>query len=340
MQYNSIDFFANVRLNGESHDQWQDFEEADIRNSSLSIHCPSCQAPIDRTGPGKWRALHPERTGLRGYHVPWYAFPNVDIIKLCLDSVSQLPTKRAEFYRSGLGVPYTESGSKITKDMLVNIAGQLPRMPIWSKTTIGIDVGTFYHYRVSSTAQDGLRYVRAMGKAKSLEEIDQIMRRYRVKNGVIDALPENHAVQTWVAKKRGRMLRAFFSRGLQDSMYRLDDQPASTTVVKGRIKKKLPKYTIHINRTLAMDMVYARIANEEEVWPADFTEDKDIVSQMCAPTRIDVQDKTTGEYFAQWVHTQPDHSFFGCLYDTIAQEIAPKGSTTILAQGKSNGWNP
>jgi hypothetical protein len=346
-QASELDFFTDVRIDDEPMDVWENWEPERIRQGTVSVHCPLCHAHLDPAGPGRWHAKYPERTGVRGYWVPALAFPNVSIMQLCLDAVSQDPTVRTEFYRSGLGIPYSAHGSRITRDMLAGLSHELPnglpRFAIWSQTSMGVDVGKYYHYRISSTGPDKRRYIRAMGKATSLEELDELIKMYRVRMCVIDALPEIHGTQRWAEKHRGRVLRALYPPGLKDQLYQIPGQTKTLhrNALRGNTADLKPaeRFTVKINRTMAMDAVFDAVATSKEHWPQVIHDQKEVINQMMAPVRVSVVDDT-GQEIAQWNHTSPDHYYHACVYDMIAHELAPKGLPGVLAQATAKGWNP
>jgi phage terminase large subunit GpA-like protein len=218
----SFDFWRDVRVDGLPYEVpggrgWKAWPAELIRASEVRLSCPSCGDPIsdaERISPGRWRAEAPEVLGLRGYHVPWWPFPVVDLLEYAVTAVSQDPSELTEFYRSDLGLPYESSGSRITREMLASLShglegGLLPEAA-WRDTTMGVDVGSRFHYRVSSLDEAGRRCVRAMGSVASWDEVDRLMAEYQVRLAVVDALPEMHAAAAFVARHPGRAVVATY----------------------------------------------------------------------------------------------------------------------------------
>lgn len=307
-----FDFFRDVRVNGEPYDTWQVWPTEQLRNGHVRLTCPACGHELskqERCAPGRWTALAPDVQGIRGYHVPALAFPFVSLNALAVAAVATEPSELEEFYRSDLGLPHQPGGGGITQDMLLKLAAELPngRLPnvAWRSTTMGIDVGARFHYRITSLGPDGWPYVRAMGAARSWTELDGLMSTFGVVQCVIDALPEIHTAMAWAQKHAGRVLRAYYptnAAALRSEMFRADEQKAE----------------IQINRTMAMDGVFAAVANRRERWPASIVQDPEVVQHMTAPVRVVVQDQH-GQPRATWVHTQPDHGFHSSLYDRVAR---------------------
>lgn len=331
--WGSLDFFRDVTADGQPRDVWARWPEEQLRQAALATVCPSCRAPIDRCGPGRWRALHPEVTGIRGYHIPWYGFPAIDLLSLVLTSVRTEPAQVAEFYRSDLGLPYAPAGGRVTAAMLAQLSaelpgGQLPDGP-WRQTTMGVDVGARFHYRVSATGPDGARVVRAMGSVASWAELDQLMEAHQVRQCVVDALPELHACDAWARRWRGRVVRAFYPNGLEGQLFR------AVEALHDEAGRPIPgTERVQINRTMAMDTVLARVAGAQERWPAAIAQDPEIIAHLTAPVRVTVRGDD-GQERASWVHAAPDHLFHACVYDLVAAAALPRAAAGGLAQGRA-----
>jgi hypothetical protein len=317
-----LDFFRDVYADLQPYDSWQHWPQERLRQAKMSTHCPQCHAPINRLHNGaEWRAKHPEITGIRGYHVPALCFPMIDLNEFAVNAVSDNPSSIEEFYRSDLGVPYEKSGGQVTDSMLDALADVLP-LPPYRSTVMGVDVGARWHYRITSIASDGKRYVRAMGAATGWDELDVLMKQYQVRRCVIDAAPETSATEKWANKHAGKVLRAYYNINL-----------------KTLFIEKPEEHIITINRTGAMDALYQRLAlGEDERWPKEFVNDPDIRSMMRAPQRVTVDDKK-GNIRADWVHVKPDHYYHASTYCLIAELSLPKPklSGTVL-HGGVNGW--
>jgi hypothetical protein len=325
-----MDFFNDVRLNDTQFSEWSEWEVPAIRKAVIAMHCPECTAQIDPFAEGRWHTRFPDRTSLRGYHVPWYAFPAVNVHTLCIDSVSPNPTRRVEFFRSGLGLPYSESGSHITEEMLhalcASIPNGIPKNITWRKTVMGVDVGAVFHYQVRSLGSDGYTYVRMMGKARTLAELDLIIRQFKVRRVVVDGQPETHLVNEWMVKHRGRVIKAYYTTG-----------PRQQVNVLLKHDVKLRKVTI--NRTMGMDLVYAGVAEGNERWPKDVVHNREIVINMTAPVRMEKLDEH-GQAFATWEHTAPDHGFHAALYATCASMLGTDTIPGVIGQAATKGWSP
>lgn len=341
--YRALEFFRDVRADGETQAVWKFWPVKMLQSAKMVTVCPACKREIDRTGRGRFKARNPEVTLVRGYHIPALAFPAINLNSLAILSVSNDPTVLTAFYRSDLGLPYEAQGTRITEDMLARLSadlsgGLLPSVD-WRRTVMGIDVGSVYHYQIASECPGDERvYVRAMGESRSFDELSSIVREYCVRVAVIDALPEIHGTREWVHKWTGRACRAFYGEGVE--LWRRKGS-SETRASRHGMRAAPESDVIEINRTMAMDAVYAAIAEGAEIWPGLIANNPEIRLQMCAPVRVITLDRH-GQERASWEHTQPDHYFHATVLRRIATEILRStrrlGVPGVVAVGSARGW--
>jgi hypothetical protein len=327
----TYDFFRDVHVAGVSYRDWQRYDADRIRRSSVALVCPACHADLDAAGrcaPGRWVATVPDVTTIHGYKLPPLAYPMVDLTAYAVSAVSPDPSEQQEFYRSDLGIPYEAGGSRVTAAMLSALSHDLPggRLPEdrWTVTTMGVDVGARFHYRISALGADRVRTVLAMGSVTSWDELDGLMARYRIRSCVIDALPELHACKTWADKYAGRVLRAFYptARALAGKLFHVQEPGEGSS--DGRI--------VQINRTMALDRVYGVIAGAAERWPASIHNDPEVVAHLTAPIRV-THVGDDGQEQVTWEHIGPDHLSHATVYDLVAGVTLPSVTPGILLQG-------
>jgi hypothetical protein len=335
-EWQLYDFHRDVRVDGEDWDIWRAWEPALLRRARVALTCPNCHAEIDdvaRVSAGQWVAQEPGITSLRGYQVPTLPFPMTDLHRLVVSAVATDPSEQTEFWRSDLGIPYDAAGARVTPAMLHMLSvrlpgGELPTIGSWRDVTMGVDVGARFHYRISGT-QAGQRRVRAMGTVTKYDDLTKLMQRYNVRRCVIDALPELHATREWAERFKGRVLRAFY--------------PNMLALATTPFKVAEETLTIQINRTMAMDSVYAAIADADEEWPSVIAHNSAIVAEMTAPVRVTTKDKV-GQEHAEWQHTLPDHYYHACVYDRLAHDTLQQYRLTnrmpVFASAAARGWTP
>lgn len=354
-QSNELDFFRDVFADGEPRDIWKDYPAEKLKGMTYTVHCPNCSIAIpdnDRYTLGAWVSEQPEVTSIRGYKVPALCFPSCRLNELAANSVSFDPTVITEFYRSDLGIPYEPEGSRLTETQIKAMSDELDGgvMPSggWYNTTMGVDVGKYCHYRISSTALDGKRYVRAMGKVRSVgdesmwQKLSKLMKEFKVKRVVVDMKPELDACATWSRLHKGVIFRADYPTGvkaLQASLYAItatgDEQD------KAKKEEREPvKDVMQINRTRAMDAVYNIIVENLEIWSPSCSGNPEVIANMTAPNRVVAVNKE-GDEFHTWEHSRPDHYYHACVYDYVAYSSLPKKLRGAFSAGTSaQGWQP
>lgn len=305
--WTTLDFFRDVYGNGQPHAVWQHWDRTLITRAQWSVRCPACKQPLDRLADGRWVATQPDVTDVHGYHIPALCFPTIDLGALALAAIATDPTAIEEFWRSDLGLPFSRTGTKVEPSMLdAAIVHPLPAGP-WTRTTMGVDVGARFHVRISSEAPDRRRYVRYSGAVESFDDLNTLIGQYQVRMVVIDAMPELNATKQWAARWPGRVWRA---------LYNLSDADGGLVVTKD------DERIARINRTMAMDRLYAEVASGELGWAKAAAHDPETRAHLSAPQRVTVKGRD-GQPLTSWVHTAPDHLYHAGVYDTIARELLP-----------------
>src|SRR5207244_3306373 len=112
--------------------------------------------------------------------------------------------------------------------------------------------------------EDDRRYILRMGSVQSFEALSLLLQTYHVRRCVVDALPEIHACKAWADKHRGIVVRAYYpeSADLRGQLFHPEPEKIDDVV--------------NINRTMAMDAVYANIATAKEVWPQQWHDDPEV----------------------------------------------------------------
>ncbi|MGE0131927.1 MAG: phage terminase large subunit family protein [Blastocatellales bacterium] len=354
-EYNELDYFRDVRADGCDYEEWKEWSEARVINAEWHVACPSCQRILDRFGSGRWTAQNPDAKLWHGYRVPALCFPSVKLEELGLLAISTDPTVKTEFYRSDLGIPFAPSDARVSEAMWRALADgydeRFFNATQWTRTTMGVDVGAWLNYRIDGTASDGRRYIRAMGKVRKWEELSDLMMRYGVRSCVVDAHPELHKAKEWAEQFKGRVRRAYYpnSAALSGKLFALgssEERKIQTAAQKRQLKARAEVRTeaadsdiVQINRTMAMDKVFSLIADAGIICPPSLIENREIISQIGAPTREIVKDDE-GQERAVWNHTAPDHYFHASVYALIALEVMPRSVPGILGQGSAKGWSP
>ncbi len=334
--YTELDFFRDVqaRKQGPGHtatgyETWREWEREALAQADFMTVCPSCGGLLDRFGAGRWTAQAPEVQTIRGYHLPALAFPMVDLRELALHAVSDDPTVQEEFYRSDLGIPYAAEGAGISDAMLDDLPEPDAHADMSKGLVLGVDVGARFHYCATAGTlgkPDASRTVVAMGSVNSWDELDRLLSRLKPRRTIIDAAPELHATKTFAESHKG-VYRAYYTsdRSQKGQLFRMDETEG----------------VVYINRTMAMDALYARIAGGLDTWAEGISRHGEVRAHLRAPQRSVIK-KDDGELVPVWTHTAPDHLFHAALYAMVASQLklARSDAASAVLVGSAHGWMP
>jgi predicted RNA-binding Zn-ribbon protein involved in translation (DUF1610 family) len=345
-----FDFYRDIRVDGVPYETpggqgWRYWSTLDILSSDVALTCPSCGHELtkeERCADGRWEARQ-ERSPIRGYHIPWWPFPMVNLAAFAAKAASPMPEAITEFWRSDLGKPFSPSGASISREMIMQASaeldnGQLPwqinlnRMHL--SATMGIDVGAVIHYWVTVRLPGEPRpYVADAGAVTDWHALNDLMAYWRVRLCIIDALPETTMAKAFQASHRGRVLLAFYTDTGAESY-----QPDA--------KKAHEQGVVKLNRTLALDAVLGNFTAAGWHVPAKIANDQMVIDHLTAMTRVSVKN-AKGDTVTQWVHTQPDHMMHAAAYCIMARTLMadignlPGVQPTMshpVAQASTPGW--
>ncbi len=264
------------------------------REQDARVYCRevTCQKPIDRHGAGRWIAKFPERP-VSGYHmnkVVGDPYPPA-IITLYYKLIESLydPGMYQHFQNNELGVPYEESGNRISEGMLNDCLREytmpqsipfqiLGRNIEW--TCAGVDVGERLHLHISALFREKKRTKRIKLLIGTLgggiddlafEELDDMVKRFNIISGVIDAMPET------------RLARKFCKTHPGWYMCWYNEKPG-----KKELNRDDKTRELSLNRTEAMDASLASAACGDLILPPDwrYLDNGEFLEQMKMPIRI------------------------------------------------------
>jgi hypothetical protein len=250
---------------------------------------------------GEWIAENPKSLN-KGYFINKLFSGNVPLSEIyegykdALNDDSAL----ARFYNDDLGLSYTPAGSKIALEMILGcIDKEYKRFPDSYNEKLcfmGIDVGTKLHCTILDTDN---RLVYA-GGLRTKDDILDIAKRYNVRIGVIDALPEIRLVHE-LQSEITNLFRCLYLQGHEFS------------------KTKIESRTISVDRTSALDTVKTNFVKGVYKLPLNIetVDNKDFVNHLQNSTRIIDLDGNR----SKWVDTGPDHYFHSLSYCNLAGSL-------------------
>ena len=274
----------------------------------------TCGGAVDRLFPGHWTHAYSNRIW-RGYRVSKIFSKFVPLGSLIEKFQKAIGNaiKTQLFYNSDLGLPFSSKGSKITMELLADCARKYPwparRVSQKNVRLIGVDVGDVLHViiRERVRTEDGVVYKLLLATiVPGFSALARIIKEWKPRRGVIDALPEIHKVSE-LKTEFHFMWAARFQRD----------------VIEMHANKK--DREVRMDRTSALDTVMAGFTNQESLIPMEFESIEGYFAQLSSPTRILEADEEKPEKSRfVWVHTKPDHYFLAEAYCSMAALLLPR----------------
>lgn len=226
-------------------------------------------------------------------------------------------TQLQVFWNSDLGEPFEGgAGDRFTEEMLLRCCEPYT-LPNGSNgpCTMGVDVGNYMTVRISDyvndEGSDGKSFTRRRlvftGKVVDVEELHRLIQAYHVSVAVIDANPEIRMSKAFQLGAQCRVWRCHYHKteGANVNPMKWDDKPTPD----GNLR------TITVDRTEAIDSVFAEYVTRKVVEPSNFGGllDGGYVGEMKFSVRM--KDETTGRMY--WTKGN-DHHLHANVYDYIA----------------------
>lgn len=271
------------------------------------LACKHCGKPLNRLQKGEWIQKYPERE-TAGFHLSklFSAQMRLDSVVKNLDTVDE--TKRREAFNQDLGLVYVPRGGHLKTENLDACRREYGHGPDPFKTCyMGIDVGRVLHCVIRSLANFETQETKQLYAAElEWSDLDRIIKIYRPKRIVIDALPETTKAREFQARYPKNMIwLAYypnFPQGNKREEFAIFD-PKETRVL--------------IDRTRSLDSMYAGFYGTTSTLPFHSRNIRDYYDQMRAAIRV-MKEDTTGQEVATYIESGPDHWSHSENYCSIA----------------------
>jgi hypothetical protein len=309
--YNPNFFRHIVRDKGDNNFVLLDTEWTRDSERDIYMICENCGKPVDKFADGEWVAE--TKSDIHGYHISKLfssAVTNKFLVNRFEEGLVD-PTSMARFYNGDLGLPYTEKGARIDYSMLDDCIEDYSMPDRCDEIcAIGVDVGSRWHVRINQLLHNGQDRAVFIDSVQGLSDIKELLTRYNVKCGIIDAKPE-----LTEARRFTKLNKGFYRCNYIES---LKDRPDK--------KSKM----ISVDRTSSLDNVKAKIALKTQILPRDIKQRHPLlidtmgvkVSEyyyhMTASTRV--YDEKRNVY--KWMEgSKADHFFHAENYCNLAKRL-------------------
>lgn len=245
------------------------------------LACRECGKELDRLADGEWVAEFPDQERA-GFHLTKLFSAQNQILTIVknLDTVDQ--DKLREAYNQDLGLPFSPRGGSLDSERLDACRRNYGHGPdLFHTCYMGVDVGTKVLHVIVRTLQD-----KQTGETRQLyagevtwEHLPNIVKIYRPKTVVIDAMPETTKAREFQEKyPRNMVWLSYYPQLVQGS--RKEDN----FVVNPKDK------TVLLDRTRIMDETLAGFYGMSSTLPANARGIRDYYKQMMASIRTTTED--------------------------------------------------
>ena len=270
---------------------------------------------------GEWVPKFKDRS-TRGFHVNQLYSATVKPAELAKASIKAEtdPTEEQEFFNSKLGEPHVVKGARVTDAMIDECTGQHKQGTRSTNfITMGVDVGTWLHVEIDEwkfigNAGNGINDINLLSKPRLIcqkrvaefEELDLLMREFRVLFCVIDANPERRKAREFCRRFNGYARMCFYGNDVSGK----------------EIHEKAEEYSVTVDRTSWLDLALGRLKNKGIILPVDT--DHEYKEHVKAPVRVYKKD-SNGNPVAKYVEgSSADHYAHSRNYSEIALQFAAR----------------
>ena len=248
----------------------EEWTDPNIRNSY--IICKECRQELphnlkpDWLKTGVWVPSYSNKTA-SGYYINQLYSCTLRPYEIAQSWLkAQLnPTDEQEFYNSKLGLTHIVEGARVTDQHIETCTGQHKILQSYgghNMVTMGVDVGKWLHieiieWHISIQGEDVNVLSKArviyIGKVLHFEELDHLMRDFKVHYCVIDANPERRKALEFSQRFQGRVSCCFYARGISSKVINANDD----------------QHTVSVDRTTWLDLSMSRFRKSMVTLPID-----------------------------------------------------------------------
>lgn len=302
------------------------FEQCVVKaplTGTVGFLCPFCQDLTQTNGrPGRWiQTVHKDNQKY-AYGLSRLFTARHNLKKILSDYEEGLNVQ--EFYNQTLGMAYTTADARLNRQSIVDLCIGPEKLALASNdaTWMGVDVGRKSHWVIGKKDNTGHIHILAYGTVSSMSDLNEIIQRYNVVGCVIDLRPYEDQAKRFINGRNG-FFASDFNTGNQEEWFKLVTVDGETGGSRTKIIKN--------DRTQSCDTVIREIMSKKAfVFPSCVKGDNVFINQLCAPCRIEKENKETGETKARYDSVgKADHYFFALLYLLLAFQVKKSRSLSL-----------
>jgi hypothetical protein len=237
------------------------------------------------------------------------------------------------FYNLKIGIPWADLERRLDVMTVLSLCSDEPmeeKAREWGTYSMGVDTGSELHVVILRTehAEDGIeptgrQHVVYLGTCHAFEDLDELMKRFRIYKCVIDGLPETHPTRAFAQRHRGRVFMNFFNEHQ-----------------RGEAKWDREALSVFINRTEALDASRAAVRDKKLVLPRRLPIVETFARHMASDAKVLEEDEETGAKRFKYVRTGADHYSLAFTYAWMASLSAGGPRVRVLNLAPRDSQRP
>ena len=262
--------------------------------------CPHCGEELNMDQ-GEWVADFLDRP-IHGYRISQLYSSKVDPGEILAEyKKTRFPER---FYNLKIGIAWADVQNRLDAAAVLTCCGEaglLERSD--TECTMGVDTGDLLHVVISRFVEtaENLREVVWIGTVQDYPQLDDLMKRFRIRKCVIDALPDIHATRAFAKRHSGKVWLNYFQES-QRGAYRWDNE----------------QRIVYENRTEALDASRQAIRDHKVVLPRAGPILQEFAEHLAADVKRLHEDEETGARAFRYIKTATNHFSLAFTYDCIA----------------------
>lgn len=263
--------------------------------------CHKCHAELNPSI-GEWVAKRPSIIDKRGYHYSQLFSHYIEPASI----LHQFRTTNnmTDFFNLKMGVPFVEAINRLTVQEVLALCGNdgiASSDP--GPCSVGVDQGKELHVVVGKRHPGRAGSIIHVGVYRDWEELDRLMKVFRVSRCVVDALPETRNARAFAERHRGRVFLNYYNEHQ-----------------KGKYRWNEADLTVQCNRTESLDSSHNEILNGKVVFPKECEIVQEFAQHLHNVAKRLEEDEETGSKRYVYVRLGPDHFRHAFNYEAMARQ--------------------
>ena len=271
-------------------------------NGHVIRACHKCESELNPSI-GQWVAKHPSVTDKRGYHYSqlFSHFINPGDILHQFRTTNNL----TDFYNLKIGNAYVEAQNRLSVPEVLGLCGtegivSQDKGPCF----MGVDQGKNLHVVI------GKRHPQKAGKIIHLEvyrdweELDRLMKSFRVIRCVVDALPETRNARAFAERHKGKVFLNYYNQH-QKGAYKWNEQ----------------ELIVQCNRTESLDASHREIMEQTMILPKNCGIVQEFAEHLHNVAKKLEENEETGSKRYTYVKLGTDHFRHAFNYEAMARSF-------------------